>query len=272
MKNKTKKIRIFKLLISLLFLIIGFIVIYLFIVVTNSLDYLEDKYNEDFKITSISLPYYSDVSDFFDWPILFKSGDLVPLTIYCKSEEKSCTVIYQSNKYYDDYQLENIEDYLLEYFTNLTDNNNIIAVLFTDSIEHSNYTEYESLTRMLKKDNRLWTNGNIESLITTVINEFDGYISIIIYDDLNDTDRIRYESNRIKNLIIDKLDDNIIDNGTYPISIYFSNYDTDTKRVDMKNNKYGLRFDYYGFEEDQNIVYFDNAKNNNTSSKRIVIY
>ena len=38
-----------------------------------------------------------------------------------------------------------------------------------------------------------------------------------------------------------------------PVSICFVNYDLPTKRVDT-GKKYGERFDYFGFEEDQSNI------------------
>lgn len=50
-------------------------IVFLIFTVHNASTYVEKKYNKDFKIISINLPYYKDDSDSFDCPLLYISGE-----------------------------------------------------------------------------------------------------------------------------------------------------------------------------------------------------
>lgn len=82
-RKKTAKI----ILIALLCMII-FLMIFLVCLIHNASTYVEKKYNKDFKVISIKLPYYKDDSDFFDWPLLYRPGEFVPFAVNFKDTEK----------------------------------------------------------------------------------------------------------------------------------------------------------------------------------------
>lgn len=54
----------------------------------NATAYVEKKYNKDFKVISIKLPYYKDESDSFDCPLLYRPGEFVPFAVNFKDTEK----------------------------------------------------------------------------------------------------------------------------------------------------------------------------------------
>ena len=75
-RKKTQKI-----ILTALLCIIVCSLIALICLIHNATAYVEKKYNKDFKIISIKLPYYKDDSDFFDWPLLYRPGEFVPFAV-----------------------------------------------------------------------------------------------------------------------------------------------------------------------------------------------
>lgn len=104
--------------------------IFLVCLIHNASTYVEKKYNKDFKIISIKLPYYKDDSDFFDWPLLYRPGEFVPFAVNFKDTEKDFSVIYNKGEFYDDYQLEEINRYMKEYLINVTGDSILRMYLF----------------------------------------------------------------------------------------------------------------------------------------------
>ena len=80
MKQHSRK-KAAKIILIALFCIIIFFMIFLVCLIHNASTYVEKKYNKDFKVISIKLPYYKDDSDFFDWPLLYRPGEFVPLIL-----------------------------------------------------------------------------------------------------------------------------------------------------------------------------------------------
>ena len=104
--------------------------IFLVCLIHNASTYVEKKYNKDFKVISIKLPYYKDDSDFFDWPLLYRPGEFVPFAVNFKDTEKDFSVIYNKGEFYDDYQLEEINRYMKEYLINVTGDSILRMYLF----------------------------------------------------------------------------------------------------------------------------------------------
>ena len=160
--------------------------IFLVCLIHNASTYVEKKYNKDFKIISIKLPYYKDDSDFFDWPLLYRPGEFVPFAVNFKDTEKDFSVIYNKGEFYDDYQLEEINRYMKEYLINVTGDSDITDVLVLHTPYSSSYYEYDVLTNILKKDNTKWTSENIEKLIQEIFADYNGIISIYLRSDFED--------------------------------------------------------------------------------------
>ena len=157
--------------------------IFLVCLIHNASTYVEKKYNKDFKIISIKLPYYKDDSDFFDWPLLYRPGEFVPFAVNFKDTEKDFSVIYNKSEFYDDYQLEEINRYMKEYLINVTGDSDITDVLVLHTPYSSSYYEYDVLTNILKKDNTKWTSENIEKLIQEIFADYNG-IKMCIRDSM----------------------------------------------------------------------------------------
>ena len=104
-----------KIILTALLCIIVCSLIALICLIHNASTYVEKKYNKDFKVISIKLPYYKDDSDFFDWPLLYRPGEFVPFAVNFKDTEKDFSVIYNKGEFYDDYQLEEINRYMKEF-------------------------------------------------------------------------------------------------------------------------------------------------------------
>ncbi|MGN0531543.1 MAG: hypothetical protein ACI4IN_01955 [Eubacterium sp.] len=252
MKQNNKKIIAKTILIVLLSAFLS-LVIFFVCLVHNASTYVEKKYNKDVKVTNVKLPYFKDDADLFDWPILYKPGEFVPFAICFKDKEKEFTVIYNNGNFYDDYQLEEINKYMKEYFVNLTKNSNIVEVLPLDTPYSSNYYDYNVLTNILKKNNTKWTKENILELIQEIFADYNGHISLYLYTEFKDLPSLSKENDRITQIIKSEFGQYYCNQNSNPVSICFVNYDLPTKRVD-KNNKHDERFDYFGFEEEQNNI------------------
>lgn len=87
MKQNSRKKTANIILIALLCIII-FFMIFSVCLIHNASTYVEKKYNKDFKIISIKLPYYKDDSDSFDWPLLYRPGEFVPFAVNLKIQKK----------------------------------------------------------------------------------------------------------------------------------------------------------------------------------------
>lgn len=251
MKQYNRK-KIQKIILTALLCIIVCSLIALICLIHNATAYVEKKYNKDFKIISIKLPYYKDESDFFDWPLLYRPGEFVPFAVNFKDTEKDFSVIYNKGEFYDDYQLEEINRYMKEYFINVTGNSDItdVLVLYTPYI--SGCYEYDVLTNILKKDNTKWTSENIEELIQEIFASYDGIISVYLRSDFENLSSLLKERETIKAKIESEFGKYYYLPGQNPINVCFVNYDLPTKRIDD-----GERFDYFGFEEDQNNVCYN---------------
>lgn len=246
MKQHSRKKAAKIILIALLCIII-FFMIFSVCLIHNASTYVEKKYNKDFKIISIKLPYYKDDSDFFDWPLLYRPGEFVPFAVNFKDTEKDFSVIYNKGEFYDDYQLEEINRYMKEYLINVTGDSDITDVLVLHTPYSSSYYEYDVLTNILKKDNTKWTSENIEKLIQEIFADYNGIISIYLRSDFEDLSSLLKERETIKAKIESEFGKYYSHPGQNPINVCFVNYDLPTKRIDD-----GERFDYFGFEEDQN--------------------
>ena len=251
MKQHNRK-KIQKIILTALLCIIVCSLIALICLIHNASTYVEKKYNKDFKIISIKLPYYKDESDFFDWPLLYRPGEFVPFAVNFKDTEKDFSVIYNKGEFYDDYQLEEINRYMKEYFINVTGNSDItdVLVLYTPYI--SGCYEYDVLTNILKKDNTKWTSENIEELIQEIFADYNGIISVYLRSDFEDLSSLLKERETITAKIESEFGKYYYLPGQNPINVCFVNYDLLTKRIDD-----GERFDYFGFEEDQNNVCYN---------------
>ena len=215
----------------------------------NATTYVEKKYDKDFKITNVKLPYYKDEADFFDWPILYKPGEFVPFGICFKDKEKEFTVIYNNGDFYDDYQLEEINRYMKEYLVSVTGDSNIADVLVLHTPYSSSYYEYDVLISILKEDNTKWTSENIEELIKEIFADYNGIVSVYLRSDFEDLSSLSKEKETITEKIESKFGKYYSHQGSNPVNVCFVNYDLPTKRIDD-----GERFDYFGFEEDQKNI------------------
>ncbi len=248
MKQHNRK-KIQKIILTVLLCIIVCSLIALVCLIHNATAYVEKKYNKDFKIISIKLPYYKDDSDFFDWPLLYRPGEFVPFAVNFKDTEKDFSVIYNKGEFYDDYQLEEINRYMKEYLINVTGDSDIADVLVLHTPYSSSYYEYDVLTNILKKDNTKWTSENIEKLIQEIFAEYNGIISVYLRSDFEDLSSLLKEREAITAKIESEFGKYYFHPGSIPVNVCFVNYDLPTKRIDD-----GERFDYFGFEEDQNDI------------------
>ena len=80
MKQHSRK-KAAKIILIALFCIIIFFMIFLVCLIHNASTYVEKKYNKDFKIISIKLPYYKDDYDFFDRHLLYRPGEFVTFAV-----------------------------------------------------------------------------------------------------------------------------------------------------------------------------------------------
>lgn len=191
-RKKTQKI-----ILTALLCIIVCSLIALVCLIHNASTYVEKKYNKDFKIVSIKLPYYKDNSDSFDCPLLYRPGEFVPFAVNFKDTEKDFSVIYNKGEFYDDYQLEEINRYMKEYLINVTGDSDITDVLVLQAPYSSSYYEYDVLTNILKKDNTKWTSENIEILIQEIFADYNGTISIYLRSDFEDLSSLLKERETI---------------------------------------------------------------------------
>ena len=275
MKRNYKK-RIAKIFLIVLLSVFLSFVIFFVCLVHNASIYVEKKYDKDFNITGVKLPYYKDDADFFDWPILYKPGEFVPFSICFKDKEKEFTVIYNNGNFYDDYQLEEINEYMKEYFINLTKNTNIVEVLPLDTPYSSSYYEYNVLTNILKKNNTRWTKENIQELIQEIFADYNGHISLYLHTNFDDLPSLSKENDIITEAIKSEFGQYYSHQYSNPVRICFVNYDLPTKRVDT-GKKYGERFDYFGFEEDQSNIsrieeYEEKTASEEYKSKNIILW
>ena len=257
MKQHSRK-KAAKIILIALFCIIIFFMIFLVCLIHNASTYVEKKYNKDFKIISIKLPYYKD-----DWPLLYRPGEFVPFAVNFKDTEKDFSVIYNKSEFYDDYQLEEINRYMKEYLINVTGDSDITDVLVLHTPYSSSYYEYDVLTNILKKDNTKWTSENIEKLIQEIFADYNGIISIYLRSDFEDLSSLLKERETIKAKIESEFGKYYSHPGQNPINVCFVNYDLPTKRIDD-----GERFDYFGFEEDQN---YNEIREEQVTSKNLKI-
>lgn len=241
-RKKTQKI-----ILTALLCIIVCSLIALVCLIHNATAYVEKKYNKDFKVVSIKLPYYKDDSDFFDWPLLYRPGEFVPFAVNFKDTEKDFSVIYNKGEFYDDYQLEEINRYMKECLINVTGDSNIADVLVLHTPYSSSYYDYDVLTNILKKDNTKWTQENIYKLIQEIFASYNGIISVYLRSDFEDLSSLLKEMETIEAKIESEFGKYYSHPGANPVNVCFVNYDLPTKRIDD-----GERFDYFGFEEDQN--------------------
>ena len=265
MKQHSRK-KTAKIILIVLLCIIIFFMIFLVCLIHNASTYVEKKYNKDFKIISIKLPYYKDDADFFDWPLLYRPGEFVPFTVNFKDTEKDFSVIYNKGEFYDDYQLEEINRYMKEYLINVTGDSNIADVLVLQAPYSSSYCEYDVLTNILKKDNTKWTQENIYKLIQEIFADYNGVISIYLRSDFEDLSSLSKEKKIITEKIESKFGKYYSHPGSNPVNVCFVNYDLPTKRIDD-----GERFDYFGFEEDQNYVFYNEISEEQVTSEDIKI-
>ena len=170
-RKKTQKI-----ILTALLCIIVCSLIALICLIHNATAYVEKKYNKDFKVISIKLPYYKDESDSFDCPLLYRPGEFVPFAVNFKDTEKDFSVIYNKGEFYDDYQLEEINRYMKEYLINVTGDSDITDVLVLHTPYSSSYYDYDVLTNILKKDNTKWTQENLYKLIQEIFADDNGII------------------------------------------------------------------------------------------------
>ena len=260
-RKKTAKI----ILIALLCIIV-FFMIFLVCLIHNASTYVEKKYNKDFKVISIKLPYYKDDSDSFDCPLLYRPGEFVPFAVNFKDTEKDFSVIYNKGEFYDDYQLEEINRYMKEYLINVTGDSNITDVLVLHTPYSSSYYEYDVLTNILKKDNTKLTSENIEKLIQEIFADYNGIVSIYLRSDFEDLSSLSKEKKIITEKIEYEFGNYYSHPGSNPVNVCFVNYDLPTKRIDD-----GERFDYFGFEEDQNYIFYNEISEEQVTSKNLKI-
>lgn len=265
MKQNSRKKAAKIILIALLCMII-FLMIFSVCLIHNASTYVEKKYNKDFKIISIKLPYYKDDSDSFDCPLLYRPGEFVPFAVNFKDTEKDFSVIYNKGEFYDDYQLEDINRYIKEYLINVTGDSNITDVLVLHTPYSSSYYEYDVLTDILKKDNTKWTSENIEKLIQEIFADYNGVISIYLRSDFEDLSSLSKEKKIIIKKIESKFRKYYSHPGSNPINVCFVNYELPTKRIDD-----GERFDYFGFEEDQNYIFYNEISEEQVTSENLKI-
>lgn len=260
-RKKTAKI----ILIALLCIIV-FLMIFLVCLIHNASTYVEKKYNKDFKVISIKLPYYKDDSDSFDWPLLYRPGEFVPFAVNFKDTEKDFSVIYNKGEFYDDYQLEEINRYMKEYLINVTGDSDITDVLVLRTPYSSSYYEYDVLTNILKKDNTKWTSENIEKLIQEIFADYNGIISIYLRSDFENLSSLSKEKKIITEKIESEFGKYYSHPGSNPVNVCFVNYNLPTKRIDD-----GERFDYFGFEEDQNYIFYNEISEEQVTSENLKI-
>lgn len=250
MKKILKKYSISQILLIVISVILFVTICHFAIRVHNASQYLESKYDKDFKVSSLKLPYYDNNADIFDFPLIYIPGDRIPLTIYFNDGNKSCTVIYDNGDFYDDYQLEDISRYITECFIDITKNENIVASLCIDSPDLFAFEEYYVLNDILKTDNRLWTKDNIFELIEKIVYYNDGSFSVYVYDDYSDTDMLLNKAEKIEYSIYDSFP---TISQKYFINVCFTNHDLDIRRIYSKD--FGsIRFDGYGFETEQPCI------------------
>ena len=261
MKQHNRK-KTAKIILIALFCIIIFFMVFLVCLIHNASTYVEKKYNKDFKIVSIKLPYYKDNSDSFDCPLLYRPGEFVPFAVNFKDTEKDFSVIYNKGEFYDDYQLEEINRYMKEYLINVTGDSDITEVLVLHIPCSSSYYEYNVLIDILKKDNTKWTSENIEILIQEIFADYNGIISIYLRSDFEDLSSLLKERETIIEKIESKFGKYYFHPGSNPINVCFVNYDLPTKRIDN-----GERFDYFGFEEDQNDIHYNEINEEQVTSE-----
>ncbi len=269
MKQHSRK-KTANIILIILLCITVFSIIFLICLIHNATAYVEKKYNKDFKIISINLPYYKDDSDFFDWPLLYKPGVFVPFAVNFKDTEKDFSVIYNKGKFYDDYQLEEINRYMEEYLINVTGDSNITDVLVLHTPYSSSYYEYDVLTNILKNDNTKWTQENIHKLIQKIFADYNGIISVYLRSDFEDLPSLSKEKEIITEKIESKFGKYYSHPKTNPINVCFVNYDLPTKRIDD-----GERFDYFGFEENQNYIFYNEINEEqfaNKSFKKTILW
>lgn len=139
-----------------------------------------------------------------------------------------------------------------EYLINVTGDSDITDVLVLYTPYCSSYYEYDVLTNILKKDNTKWTSENIEKLIQEIFADYNGVVSVYLRSDFEDLSSLLKE----REAIIEKIESDFgkyyYHPGSNPVNVCFVNYDLPTKRIDD-----GERFDYFGFEEDQNDINYN---------------
>ena len=166
--------------------------IFLVCLIHNASTYVEKKYNKDFKIISIKLPYYKDDSDFFDWPLLYRPGEFVPFAVNFKDTEKDFSVIYNKGEFYDDYQLEDIFEWSVDYLKTVDSNvigikincgklhdivtkENIKDFLINDNDSFVIYYKVDSLEQYYtySKNGFKYTNDNFDNINSQVLKKFE---------------------------------------------------------------------------------------------------
>lgn len=191
MKQHSRK-KAAKIILIALFCIIIFFMIFLVCLIHNASTYVEKKYNKDFKIISIKLPYYKDDSDFFDWPLLYRPGEFVPFAVNFKDTEKDFSVIYNKGEFYDDYQLEDIFEWSVDYLKTVDSNvigikincgklhdivtkENIKDFLINDNDSFVIYYKVDSLEQYYtySKNGFKYTNDNFDNINSQVLKKFE---------------------------------------------------------------------------------------------------
>lgn len=150
-----------------------------------------------------------------------------------------------------------------EHLINVAGDSDITDVLVLHTPYSSSYYEYDVLTNILKKDNTKWTSENIEKLIQEIFADYNGIISIYLRSDFEDLSSLLKERETIKAKIESEFGKYYSHPGSNPINVCFVNYDLPTKRIDD-----GERFDYFGFEEDQN---YNEIREEQVTSKNLKI-
>jgi hypothetical protein len=271
-----KKKKIKKIILIVFLLILAFVTIYFLILRHNAKEYIYDKYGiTSVEIVDTKLPYYPDTADFFDWPILYKPGELEPFTVYFTDGEKEFTVMHIKGKYYDDYQIEEISELCTNYFRKLTGDDEIQYVLFNYSAVSNSPDDYDRFNNFLKTNNQLWTEENVDEFIKMYIQNNIGYMSIYCYDSFEDISVIKSNVDKIYETITKQFATVIGDTKSTVIKVAYSNHELDIGRVNRKKYNNVRDFDYYGLKEEQEEIWYRNIKNDKNpdmSDKLLVFY
>ena len=261
-----KKILLLMVLLSIL-IIISVLIVY----TLNGVKYIDNKYKEHFKLTSIKVPYYSNDADFFDLPKLYKKGAFILFTLNFSDDNKTFTVIYKNGCYYDDYQLEDIHKYATDYIKKITNNSQIQNVLFYNATsDYPCYNYYHPIRDYLSKNNQLITQENIDSVVRTLLITDDAEMTVFINDSFEDSALLLNSKEKTINLLNEELFINSDKNNKNQIIVCFTNYSLQTQRIRAQDISNGLRFDYYGFKNEPKIISYYELNKTNTNIDYII--